>query len=495
MSGPPPKTDLIDCLDKFDVNNIRKIGDYIMTTDLDGTPQQRLDHRKFISDLKRIVVIIDKAEEIYFYKDFDDQGGYHIKSLSEDRIGRKFKGIKLPMKKDDGKVMTLWDYIQQEHVKSQLRMSRVKFSPQKYDGDNTYYMFHGYKYNINRRPHYHRYIKHFLYHVFAVICNKNRELCGYVFDWIASILQEPRFKTEVVLVVKGGHGSGKNTFFTNIICKLLGEYAIENITDMNNILGTFNSIIEYKKLAVCNEAKSSDDPMRKYLDNDRLRTVVTDPTIDINEKNQPQRIADNVLNLIIVSNNDCVNIADGERRLLPFTTNNEYAKPKIADHTEAEYDEIESKREAYFDQLNDEIHGDDFYQTLFTYFMTRDVSKFRARKFPQTQERKDIIEDNKPPYELFIIDMLERFHNGIETQTAYELYNKFCLDRGFKNIGNINTFGKNIKDWIDRTRQSKGSRSYNYKLNALGVKHFQQYILTALNDGLGDAFADDIVEI
>ena len=44
-------------------------------------------------------------------------------------------------------------------------------------------------------------------------------------------------------MLKGLQGSGKNSF-TNILCDLLKEYATKNITDINEIAGIFNSVIE-----------------------------------------------------------------------------------------------------------------------------------------------------------------------------------------------------------------------------------------------------------
>ena len=470
----PVKTDLINALDKFDINDIRDLKRYyVVSQDEDGMTTKKLDVNLLIQSLRKILVIIDKAVELYIYKDFDDNRGYKIVTMTAEEMKAKFKTIILPIKKSTGKgSMSLWDLIQTEQYKKLLRMSRIKFSPQKYDDDSTYYMWHGLQWSVLATPHY-RYIRHWLNHVWEIVCNRNYEVCEYVLNWIAKIIQEPRYKTEVALIIKGKHGSGKNTFFTNIIAHLLGNYAIANMTDMNNVIGPFNNMIEFKKLIVVNEAKASDDPMRKYLDNDRLKTTITDETIDINEKHKPQRISDNVLNLIIVSNNDCVNIVDGDRRLLPFTTSNAYAKPEDND---PQYTEIEQRRTEYFDRLTDEIRDSDFYPTLYTYFMKRDVSKFQARRFPQTKERREIIEDNKPPYELFVIDRITDYINGFDTLTAYNQYVTFCNERGFKNPGNVNTFGKNIKEWVDRKRRNTGDRGYYYVMNGEGLKHFRQHL-------------------
>jgi ABC-type branched-subunit amino acid transport system ATPase component len=56
----------------------------------------------------------------------------------------------------------------------------------------------------------------------------------------------------------GGQGCGKNTT-TNRIAKLTAPYSSRNITNISDITGQFNSLIENKVFAVCNELKSDKD--------------------------------------------------------------------------------------------------------------------------------------------------------------------------------------------------------------------------------------------
>jgi hypothetical protein len=81
----------------------------------------------------------------------------------------------------------------------------------------------------------------------------------------------------------------------------MGRYAEDNITDMNHVAGTFNPLIENKKLIVCNELKSTDSG--KFVDSDKLKSIVTDKKIVINEKHVAHRRTLNVANFIFVSNN------------------------------------------------------------------------------------------------------------------------------------------------------------------------------------------------
>lgn len=66
-------------------------------------------------------------------------------------------------------------------------------------------------------------------------------------------------------------------------------------------------------LIICNELSSADS--NKYLNSDALKSVITENTIDINQKNIPVRTAENVCNLILVSNDFIpIKIEQGDRR-------------------------------------------------------------------------------------------------------------------------------------------------------------------------------------
>ena len=194
-------------------------------------------------------------------------------------------------------------------------------------------------------------IQPFLNHVKEVIADGNDEVYKYILVWIASILQKPNFKTGTTLVILGKQGTGKNTFFTDIICKLMARYANENITTIDSVIGKFNAVLENKKLLILNELQSIDS--NKYLNSDALKSVITDKSININQKNEPERLCENVANFIMVSNNEIpIKIESSDRR---------YVVSKTSDKHRGDFD--------YFEKLSDSFTPE-FYENLFTFFMT-----------------------------------------------------------------------------------------------------------------------------
>ena len=73
-----------------------------------------------------------------------------------------------------------------------------------------------------------------------VICVNDEVLHNYVLNWISNIIQHPGIKNETALVIKGLQDFGKNTF-TDVISEILAGYSANNVTEMNELTGNFNS--------------------------------------------------------------------------------------------------------------------------------------------------------------------------------------------------------------------------------------------------------------
>ena len=107
-------------------------------------------------------------------------------------------------------------------------------------------------------------------------------LYDYVLNWISNIIQHPGMKNETALVIKGLQGIGKNTF-TDVVSELLSGYSVANVTEMQELTGNFNSVVENKMLIVLNELKNCGD--ERMANFNALKSIITDKTIRINEKN------------------------------------------------------------------------------------------------------------------------------------------------------------------------------------------------------------------
>lgn len=199
------------------------------------------------------------------------------------------------------------------------------------------------------------------------------------------------------------------------------------------------------KLIVCNELSSAET--NKYLNSDSLKSVITEKIITIEEKNISPRIAENVCNLILVSNNDVpVKLEYGDRRYVAINVSNKY-----------------KGNHAYFSQLCSSFNKD-FYNNLHTYFMKRDVSKFNPRLIPQTEAREMMLRSSQSSYELFIQDYILRFTEGFPRKIAFEKYKNWVDTNKFSHCS-IKTFKEKIMKFCSDTKKSNGSSRFKvYKL-------------------------------
>ena len=136
---------------------------------------------------------------------------------------------------------------------------------------------------------------------------------------------------------------------------------------------------------VLNELKNcGEDRMANF---NALKSIITDPIIRINEKNQPRRTSENVGNFIFVSNNAYpVKIEEGDRRYVVLSVNGKY--------------------KGDFDYWTKLCNGftDEFYKSLTAYFLSYDLSNFNIRDIPVTEAKKDLIEASRSPLDQWICD-------------------------------------------------------------------------------------------
>jgi hypothetical protein len=294
----------------------------------------------------------------------------------------------------------------------------------------------------------------FFQHVHEVIANNDEAVFNYIIDWISTIVQIPDAKTETAIVITGIQGTGKN-LFTNVVCDMVSPYCTRNMTNIDSIIGKFNSSIENKKLIILNEFMSADT--NKYLNSDALKSVITDRTIVINTKNVAERIAENVANLIMCSNNMApIRIDEGDRRYVVTQSSPIY-----------------KGNACYFTKLFDLSQTEEFRKNLFTYFMTKKLDHFDSRKIPMTQAKKDIMDASRSAYEMFIQDNLQKFIDGWLSENCYESYKDWAKNHGYA-ICNSSNFGKNIKPWCDHKQiRYQGKRPYQYKIKPDQLKKFE----------------------
>ena len=424
------------------------------------------DEDEALADLKKCFVHCEVVPPVFMIKSYDGIEELPKVSYTNEAVAKQIlKKIIIKKIKIDGKKKpySCWDLFMNHQL--EFTVKALKF----YSEDSQVFSyFRGYDYQQLDQVK-NEVIEPFLNHIKEVIANNNEEVYKYILVWIASILQKPNFKAGTALVLLGNQGTGKNVF-TNVICKLMARYANENITSIESIVGRFNAVLENKKLLVLNELQSID--ANKYLNSDALKSVITDSKVNINQKNEPERLAENVANFIMVSNNNIpIKIEPTDRR---------YLVTKTSDKHRGDFE--------YFDKLCDGFNQD-FYENLFTFFMMLDTKNYNLRKIPNTESKENIIEASMSSYELFVRECWEQIED-ISGPRLFDLFNAFIERNKFASCSS-RTFITNIKAFTGDVKykriDGKGCKVYSL-LPELREKYKQ------MNEELEKLIVDDPID-
>jgi DNA primase catalytic core len=130
-------------------------------------------------------------------------------------------------------------------------------------------------------------------------------------NWLAGIMQT-REKQLTAWVFKGEQGAGKGLFLTHILKKLLGRKQAIQVEDAQ-LKNEFNPWLQNSLLIAFNEV-ARDNSSRNMI-NSKLKAIITDEEIQINEKNVKAFYLTNYVNCLFFSNESVpIFIEQGDRR-------------------------------------------------------------------------------------------------------------------------------------------------------------------------------------
>jgi hypothetical protein len=209
-----------------------------------------------------------------------------------------------------------------------------------------------------------RSIKGFL---LEVICDGDIALFRYLVLFLAHMLQRPEQKPGIMIVLLGGQGTGKGTLFQ--ILKAIWSRTTLLVSDVDNVIGRFNAAIERNFVLCMDEALFAGD--KKAMD--RLKSLVTEPTITIEEKHQPRRSIESFHRFFAASNHAHFAQVDPDDRRFMFFRVSEARK---GDHT-------------YWTELHEAIADRSAIAAMLHDLLSYDLSTFNPRMRPQTRSHID----------------------------------------------------------------------------------------------------------
>jgi len=250
-------------------------------------------------------------------------------------------------------------------------------------------------------------------------CDLVRELIEYLFGevalwvlkWLAYPLQNHGAKMHTALLVHSPQGTGKGILFNNLMLRIYGQYG--GTVGQLELESQFNAWMSRKLFLVGDEVVARRE---KYHLADRLKAIITDDRILINEKGRPLREEHNHANLVLLSNRaDIASVDSDDRRFLVRWTPPPLSKEFYA-AVVAELDE--GGVEAFHDFL-----------------MRLDLGDFSpAAKPPLNADKSDLIELTRDNLDQFFFEWsagdLGLPFAPVRSSQLYDAYRSWCTRVG-----------------------------------------------------------------
>lgn len=267
-------------------------------------------------------------------------------------------------------------------------------------------------------------------HLFQ-LCNEDDSLYNWVIRWLALPLQQPGAKMRTSLIIHGRmEGTGKSLMM-DIMRAIYGRYS-RSITQVQ-LQSEFNGWQSGMLFCVAEEVVSASE--RKNLKN-LIQNMITNPVVQINEKNMPVREEKSFANFVFLSNEQL---------------------PMLLNETDRRYTVLQVERvhdEAYFQALGKEM-AEGGVEAFYHWLLNYDLEGFNEHTRPfETLARTRLITLGMQPDQRFM-RYWSLGHAGVPfcTCTARDLYAVFrswCRINGERFIANQTQFGLTASEVLER---------------------------------------------
>ena len=264
-------------------------------------------------------------------------------------------------------------------------------------------------------------IQPILDHIKNVMVAGKEEDFKWFLQYLAQIIRSPDKKTDVAIIFHGKQGCGKNIFIDFFANGILGtDLALSTANPLKTVFHQFNSCIINKILLVCNEIGGE-----MYGLIDKIKDLITAPSIDTEKKFSDRITVDNYINCICTTNNtNPIPIPLDDRRFVWFDCDNS----KIGDVN-------------YFSNLAKLMNDDKTVYTFYHYLKNEiniTITNFQTTR-PITEAYKKIQNLNIPNY--------IRFSQEYVKENTFKLYNNKQV-----HIIKRKEFFMNYINWCERNK-------------------------------------------
>jgi hypothetical protein len=168
-----------------------------------------------------------------------------------------------------------------------------------------------------------------------LLVDGDEDVYRYMTQWLAWNVQHPGEKINYALLIQGGQGTGKS-LLADVMKAALGAANVRMISN-DELVSTFTGWMQGRSLITVEEIY---DPQGRLALYNRLKSIITQTSMTVNEKNMPAYASHNRFNVMAFTNHeDALFMENDDRR---FLIHHSQMKPKEAHYYKALYYVIEN---------------------------------------------------------------------------------------------------------------------------------------------------------
>lgn len=271
-------------------------------------------------------------------------------------------------------------------------------------------------------------------HLRVNVCQENEEHYRYILGWMAHLVQRPRERPGIALVLRGRKGTGK-TVVGDILGSLFAPHYFI-VDDARYLTGQFNAHMTSCLLLQVDEGIWAGDKAAEG----RFKGLLTSRTQMIEAKRVDPIRMENRVRVIVTSNEEWVVPATGDERRFFVLDVGEHA----------------ARNNQYFAEMYEELDNGGR-EKLLHELLTFDLSQFDISRIPQTRALLDQKLRSLDPIDDFVFNRLwagSLLHGDDSWRVAVprdDLYGEYLKDAARMGIGRKRSsadFGKRLKKLI-----------------------------------------------
>lgn len=278
-------------------------------------------------------------------------------------------------------------------------------------------------------------------HLRVNVCQEDKVLYRYLFGWLAHMVQRPRARAGIALVLRGGKGTGK-TKVGEVIGSLFAPHYFL-VDDARYLTGQFNAHMASCLLLQADEAMWAGDKAAEG----RLKGLITSEMQMVEAKGiDPVRMR-NFVHVIMTSNEDWVVPASGdERRFFVLDVGSRC-----------------QRNNTYFAEIDEELDRGGRERLLFE-LLSFDIETFNIYDVPQTKALLDQKIGSLSPLDEFwysrlhdgyLIHRDDGWHKVVPLEAFYNEYKNEIKSRNIGRVKSSPDFGKNLRKMSPAIRDTR----------------------------------------